>query len=114
MTKKTNDEEEVDYLICSTTGYVLGSITAACHRCNCEVSIAPSGQGMLAENPRLLPICIHCAAGDLEFSDHEVMPPAPEQMEEIHQTIGEIHLSEEEVLEIATAWIRSHGKEEEA
>ena len=72
--------DEPDVLVCGDTPYITGSKVILCTKCGREVFCSPSGQGLLAENPRIVPVCVTCT----EITDEDkVIPPTPEQMKEM-------------------------------
>ncbi len=70
---------------------VEGSVIKNCHKCNCQVHVAPSSVKMLAEPDADLQItCDACCAvliHELDNEPIEVQPIAPAQFQELKKSI---------------------------
>ena len=82
-------EPERDFLICATADgdRVAGSIVRNCERCEVAVTVAPSGQRLIAERVAGAPIevvCIACGLAEFEADpDAKLGPVSAEQRAEL-------------------------------
>jgi hypothetical protein len=85
------DRVIVDVVICkplSVGGYIApGSIVRKCAHCDELITLAPSSQGMLRDNPAMITVCGLCGARLMRDNPGRIEPPTPAQREEIHQAL---------------------------
>lgn len=67
-----------DYLACDDVGDLRGSVWDFCTSCGARVTIAPSGQDLLASRTNMKVVCLSCVPSEVELQ-----PPTFTQLAEI-------------------------------
>jgi hypothetical protein len=84
-------QEIPDVMICKSLavgGYIVpGSIVVKCAHCDELITLAPSSQGMLRDNPAMLTVCGLCGARLMRDNPGRIEPPTSAQREEILQSL---------------------------
>lgn len=80
--------DKTKVVMCSVRdrGYspIVGSVTWSCEKCGAGVWIAPTGIAMVEAGDTMV-YCIHCGLKSVEETDGDIMPPTPEQLEELRK-----------------------------
>lgn len=77
---------DVAVLIGGPDAVVPGSVSYPCAECAASVSVAPSGQDVLRENPAARVLCIECGM-KLVSRGLEIKPISPAQIAEIARNL---------------------------